>query len=133
MAVLALLGGTAAVVWTGVQLTGVGGNEDLHELIAYGLLGLIAVHVIGVILTSVMTRDNLVRAMLTGRKLATGLPAQESERPHALAMLVGGAVVVMSVLGIMRYDRNAFDGVSREAGEYDGGEAGSTDDDHDNG
>jgi cytochrome b len=132
MAVLALLGGTAAVVWTGVQLTGAGGSEDLHETIAYGLLGLIAVHVIGVIVMSVMTRDNLVRAMVTGRKPAAGFPVQQSERPRALAALAGGAVVVMSVLGILRYDKTAFDGVSSEAGEYEQGEAVGTDGDHDN-
>lgn len=132
MAVLALLGGTAAVLWTGVPLTVVGGREDLHETIAYGLLGLIAVHVIGVIVMSVMTRDNLVRAMITGRKPAVGFPAQQAERPRALAALAGGAVVVMSVLGILRYDKSAFDGVSSEAGEYEQGEAVGTDGDHDN-
>lgn len=132
MAVLALLGGTAAVVWTGIQLTGAGGSEDLHETIAYGLLGLIAVHVIGVIVMSVMTRDNLVKAMITGRKPAAGLPAQPSERPRALAALAGGAVVVMSALGIMQYDKNAFDGVSREAGEYEQGEAVGGEGDQDN-
>ena len=131
MAVLALLAGTAAVVWTGIQLTGAGGNEDLHETIAYGLLGLIAVHVIGVIVMSVMTRDNLVRAMITGRKPAAGLPVQQAERPRVLAALAGGAVVVMSVLGITRYDSNAFDGVSREAGEYEQAEAQGTDGEHD--
>jgi len=118
IAVLALLGGTAAVVWTGIRLTGAGGNEELHEMIAYSLLGLIAVHVIGVIVMSVMTRDNLVRAMVTGRKSAAGLPVQEGEPRRTLAGLAGGAVVVMSVLGVMRYDKNAFDGVSREAGEH---------------
>lgn len=132
MAVLALLGGTAAVLGTGIQLTGAGGSEDLHETLAYGLLGLIAVHVIGVIVMSVMTRDNLVRAMVTGRKPSLGLPVQQAERPRALAALAGGAVVVMSVLGITRYDSHAFDGVSREAGEHDQGETVGTDGDHDN-
>lgn len=124
IAVLALLGGTAAVVWTGIQLTGAVGNEELHETIAYGLLGLIAVHVTGVIVMSVMTRDNLVRAMITGRKPAEGLPVQQAERPRALAALAGGAVVVMSVLGILRYDKTAFDGLSSQAAR--------TDADHDN-
>ncbi len=117
VAVLALLGGTAAVVWTGIRLINGGGSEDLHETIAFGLLGLIAVHVIGVIVMSVMTRDNLVRAMVTGRKPATGLPAQTSERPRVLAALAGLAVIGLSVLGILRYDPAAFTAGAREEAE----------------
>jgi len=116
MAVLALIGGTAAVVWTGVQLTG-GGSEDLHETIAFGLLGLIAVHVIAVIAMSVMTRDNLVRAMVTGRKPAAGLPPQTREGPGVLAALAGLAVIGVSVLGILRYDPAAFTAGAREEAE----------------
>lgn len=119
MAVLALLGGTAAVVWTGIQLTGAGGSEELHETIAYGLLGLIAVHVIAVIVMSVMTRDNLVRAMITGHKPAAGLPSQPVERPRLAAALAGLAVILVSVLGILRYDPAAFQAGSREEGEME--------------
>lgn len=117
IAVLALLGGTAAVVWTGVRLINGGGSEDLHETIAFGLLGLIAVHVVGVIAMSVTTRDNLVRAMVTGRKPAAGLPAQSRERPRVLAVMTGAAVIGLSVLGIMRYDPAAFSAGAREEAE----------------
>lgn len=119
MAVLALLGGTAAVVWTGIALAGGGGSEDLHETIAYALLGLIAVHVIGVIVMSVMTRDNLVRAMVTGHKPAAGLPVQRAERPRLMAAFAGLAVIMVSVLGILRYDAGAFQAGSREEGEME--------------
>ena len=118
MAVLALLGGTAAVAWTGVQLTGAGGNEDLHEAFAYGLLGLIVVHVIGVIVMSVMTRDNLVRAMVTGTKAAADFPVQTRERPRALGAIAGTAVIVLAVLGILRYDPAAFSAGAREEAEH---------------
>ena len=60
-----LLGGTIAVIWTGLQ--GEAG-EDLHEVLAKGLMALVGLHVVGVIAESVMTRENLVRAMVTGRK-----------------------------------------------------------------
>jgi cytochrome b len=41
---------------------------ELHEGLSGALLGLIGLHVVGVLAESVLTRDNLVRAMVTGRK-----------------------------------------------------------------
>ena len=44
--------------------------ERVHEWLACSLLGLVAVHVIGVVVASRRHRENLVRAMLDGRKRA---------------------------------------------------------------
>ncbi len=45
--------------------------EDTHEIIAYVLLGCVAVHVGSVIAVSVRHRENLPKAMLTGKKRST--------------------------------------------------------------
>ncbi len=44
--------------------------EQLHRAFAWGLLGLVALHVAGVAYTSWRHRENLVRAMLSGSKNA---------------------------------------------------------------
>lgn len=44
--------------------------EDLHEGLVYVTLGLIALHVAGVVFASIEHGENLVRAMITGRKRA---------------------------------------------------------------
>ena len=41
---------------------------DLHALLADGLLVLVAIHVIAAIVMSSVHRENLVAAMVTGRK-----------------------------------------------------------------
>ena len=58
---------------------GVAWVEDLHRASANALIALIAFHVAGVVFSSVMHGENLVRAMITGRKALA--PAAEDERP----------------------------------------------------
>lgn len=75
--ILALLTGVAAVGISGWLTTtdrfwGVRWLEDLHELLAYGLLVLVGCHVLGVLVSSLLHRENLVRAMIVGRKRREG-------------------------------------------------------------
>ncbi len=46
--------------------------ELVHTWLAWGMLGLIVLHVVGVLFTSLRHRENLVRAMFDGRKPAPG-------------------------------------------------------------
>lgn len=72
---LALLGMIIAISGTGFMMTtatfwGAEWVEDLHEGLVYATLGLIALHVAGVIATSIKHRENLVKAMITGCRRA---------------------------------------------------------------
>ena len=42
--------------------------EELHEVSSYAMLAVVAVHILGVLVSSVMHRENLVRSMITGYK-----------------------------------------------------------------
>lgn len=62
----------AASGWAAVHgpLAGAHWLEEAHEIAAGALGALVAVHLIGVVVSSIAGRENLVRAMLTGRKRA---------------------------------------------------------------
>lgn len=70
VALLAVLTGTAV---TGYMMTteaywGAKWVEELHEALAHGVLVLAGLHVAGVLVSSLLHRENLVKAMWTGRK-----------------------------------------------------------------
>lgn len=115
---LLLLALIAATVWTGIMMAE-GGGEDIHELIAYILLALVAVHILAVIVMSFLTRDNLVRAMITGSKRAERHPeASEARRPGLLAYLLGAFVIAGTVYAIVAYDPPAFQLRSADSFEH---------------
>ncbi|MGE5723290.1 MAG: cytochrome b/b6 domain-containing protein [Sphingomonadales bacterium] len=122
LAVLLLLAGVAVVVYTGVTI-GKGGDE-LHETIAWALLALVALHVAAVVIMSIIEKENLIRAMVTGRKPAARHPgASDARRPGTLALLLAALVVVGSVVAILRYDPLAFSPRAHAEHEHEGAAA----------
>lgn len=77
--ILALLAGVSVVGVTGWMLSwdrflDAEWLEELHEVVAWGLLGLIGLHVLAAIVESVHYRENLIASMLHGRKRALDDP-----------------------------------------------------------
>jgi cytochrome b len=59
--------------------------DHLHHISAHLLLGLVGLHVAGVIVVSWLHRENLVLAMITGRKFADSGVGAEFEGKHRAA------------------------------------------------
>lgn len=87
---LALIGITTATGWATYSDLGGEWLEDAHEAVANGLLALALVHVAGVVIGSWVQRENLVKAMWTGRKRAA--PEDGIGRPRTVvaAVLLAG-------------------------------------------
>ncbi|MGN6329947.1 MAG: cytochrome b/b6 domain-containing protein [Rhodanobacter sp.] len=88
--ILALMVGVLLVAVSGwLQTTdaffGTPWLEDLHEALAYGVLGLVVLHVLAAVGESVHYGENLVAAMIHGRKRALGQDAAGGEKPAPLA------------------------------------------------
>lgn len=92
LAIVGLLGLTAlttALGWAAYNELGGEWLAEGHELAANLMLLLVAVHLLGVVSGSLAHRENLVRAMLTGRK--QGQPQEAAERsawPLGVLLLV---------------------------------------------
>ena len=85
---------------TGVILfQDVGGDalEELHEFAAYFMLTIAGLHVAGVLLSSLLHRENLARSMITGFKSVQ--PKEGIRRTHAWLGVIMIAVVVSFWMG----------------------------------
>ena len=86
IALLALAALTAASGWAHDGRIGGRWTEELHELLANSLLGLVALHLVAVVVSSLLHRENLVAAMIHGRKPVP--PADGIRRPWRIVAVV---------------------------------------------
>lgn len=92
VAMLALGAAVTASGWAGFQDLGGEWLGEAHELLASLMLAVVGVHVLGVLAGSWLHRENLVRAMFTGRKAGTADDAiARTRRPVAAALVIAVA------------------------------------------
>jgi cytochrome b len=74
--------------------------EELHELLAYAMLGVVAAHLIGVVLHTIRHRENITAAMIHGRKSVDAASSISSTYPRvALALIL---VTTMWAVALVR-------------------------------
>jgi cytochrome b len=88
---LLLLLGLAVVATGWADYNEVGGDwlEQAHDILSDAMLGVIVLHIAGVVLSSLLHRENLVRSMLVGYKLGYPNEAILSAK-SAWAVLLAG-------------------------------------------
>ena len=75
--------------------------EDLHEVAANAMLGLVIIHLVGVVMSSFLHKENLVRAMVTGWK--NGRSEDGIKRSHTAL----GVALLAVVLGFWGFSQSA--------------------------
>jgi cytochrome b len=91
LGLLVMVATSALSGWAVLNDVGPAWLEEVHDVIANGTIALVALHVAAVIVSSVLHRENLVRAMVTGTKSAATAAAAGSRR--WVAALLAGAVI----------------------------------------
>lgn len=104
VAIFAILALTAGVAITGALMSSLGDvAKELHEVLAYSLIGVTGAHVIGVVVHTLRRRENITLAMLDGRKEGETAQAIPSAHPLVAAALLG-LTALWSVALVRGYD-----------------------------
>ena len=123
VAVVILLALAAATVWTGAF--GGKATEDLHGFIGWTLLLFVGFHIAAVVIMSLLQRENLVGAMITGTKpAARHVGAVNAQRPSLAGIIVAILALAAAVYGVLKYDPSAFTLRPSEAFEQHASRAG---------
>ncbi|BAM92449.1 putative cytochrome b561 family protein [Bradyrhizobium oligotrophicum S58] len=85
MLALLIVSTVSGVMQVSVRFFGVGWIEQTHALSSNAIIALIAVHVLGTLWMSMLQRENLARAMLTGRKRVPGIVRAAPAAPAAVS------------------------------------------------
>lgn len=120
LAVIGLISLAALASGTGILLLN-GGGEDLHEFFAYALLALVVAHVLAVIGMSLLSRENLIGAMITGNKSRERHRSAADAKP-ANPIALGAGLLAVTLVGLIasRVDPAAFTPFARsESGEME--------------
>lgn len=106
--ILMLVCVTGSVI-SGLLIPGSRIFEELHELISYGLLGVISVHLLGVLVHTVVHQENVALSMLSGKKIAPANAGIHSSHPciGLMLLLVTGASTVV-VINNYDFTANVF-------------------------
>jgi cytochrome b len=94
LAIIAIIGVVAASGYASYEEIGGEWLQDIHEAAANLLLGIVVIHIAAVILTSVVHKENLIRAMLTGKKML----APGEAIPYAGAAIACGLLCALTGL-----------------------------------
>jgi len=130
-AILAILALVIGLAVTGIVM-GQGNEsvEEIHELLAYILVGVVVVHVLGVTFHTVRHRENITASMVHGRKGAEAAHAIRSAHPVTAVVFV--AITVGWAWGLLdsldsgtQETRLPLIGTTLKIGEAEGGEHGT--------